>query len=745
MSFRMRRQLPLAALIILYLIVGVIYSFTTPIFEASDELWHYPVVKHIADGKGLPVQDPTIEAPWQQEGSQPPLYYAVAALATAWINTDNLPTLLWYNTQSSVGQPLAPGNKNLVVHTDLEAFPWQGAVLAVHLIRFLSLLLQAATVMMTYLLAQAIAPGRRSVALAAAAFVAFNPMFLFIAASVNNDNLVVPLATFILWRLVVVWRRDWPARWEVPVLGIALGLAALTKLSGLTLGVLAAAVLPGVAARRHAWRAWLGWGLTLAACVAAIAGWWYVRNWQLYGDPTGLNMMLEIAGRRPAGFGLRDLLAEFEGFRLSYWGVFGGFNIVAPRWVYWLYDALLAAALAGWAWRLARGWRRGERPDTGSILILITSVLLVGIALIRWTSQTYASQGRLLFPIIGAVAVLAVIGLAGWLPCRAQKIGLAALTTILAGLALVIPFAVIAPAYAKPPLLSADQAPADLRQVDIHHDGIARVIGYELPQETVRPGQRLPITVYWEVLTSTDRDVMVFVHLLGRGRQIVGQVDTYLGLGAYPFSLLKPGDVVKDTYHISVDPTATAPTLLRIEVGLFDRRDPTGAGFPAADASDRPTDRVITAARLLPATAPIFELEQPTSFDLGGQVKLVGHALSATRARPGATIILTLYWQPQARLAEEFQVFVHLDGPEGTTAAQGDKTPLDGDWPSSAWEPGLTFRDEYPIPLPPGMPAGAYDLRVGLYRLTDGWRLPVTGPDGPISDAAIVLGQVQVR
>ncbi|MGQ9839194.1 MAG: hypothetical protein ACUVR4_01420 [Anaerolineae bacterium] len=744
----MRSDLPLVVLLALFLVVGLICSLVTPVFEASDKLFHYPIVKHIADGKGLPVQDPAEATAWRQEGSQPSLYYALSALATRWINTDDLTQRLWYNPKANIGQPLEPGNKNLVVHTEQERFPWRGAVLAVHSIRFLSVLLQTTTVLLTCLLPQAVVPGRRALALAAAAFVAFNPMFLFIAGSVNNDNLIVPLATFVLWRLAVILCRGWPARWDIPILGVALGLAALTKLSGLALLPLAAAALTFIAIRRRAWLTWLGWGLTLAGCVTAIASWWYVRNWQLYGDPTGLNMMLEIAGRRPAGFDLRALLAEFEGFRLSYWGVFGGFNVIAANWVYRLYDGLMLAAAGGWAWRLIFGWRRWERLENGPILLLAAWILLVAGALIRWTGQTYASQGRLLFPAIGAVAVLAAIGLAGWLPQKAQTQGLAAVTlvlVVLVGLALAMPLAVIAPAYARPSLLHADQIPTDIRRMDLRLGGIVRVIGYELPQEVVRPGQRLPVTVYWEALAPTDCDPLVFVHLLGCGRQALGKVDTYPGLGAYPFALLRPGDVVKDTYLVPVDPVADAPTVLRVEVGLFDRYNPAGPGFPATDAAGTPGDRVIAAARLLPAVAPAYTVAQPTDFDLGGQVKLFSYALSTAHARSGQTFTLTLYWQPQARLAEDFQVFVHLVGADGATAAQGDKALLDGDWPSSVWEPGLTFRDEYPILLPTDMPAGSYDLRVGLYRLTDGWRLPVTGPTGPLPDAAMVLAQVQVQ
>ena len=84
-----KRHWGISLILALFVALGVIYSVVTPIFEASDELWHYPFVKHLADGNGLPVQDANADQPWRQEGSQPPLYYALSALATFWIDTDD--------------------------------------------------------------------------------------------------------------------------------------------------------------------------------------------------------------------------------------------------------------------------------------------------------------------------------------------------------------------------------------------------------------------------------------------------------------------------------------------------------------------------------------------------------------------------------------------------------------------------------------------------------------------------------
>ena len=254
----------------------------------------------------------------------------------------------------------------------------------------------------------------------------------------------------------------------------------------------------------------------------------------------------------------------------------------------------------------------------------------------------------------------------------------------------------------------------------------------------------MPVTVYWQLTEPTDRNLAVFVHLLGRGWDPVGQVNSYPGLGAYPLNLLQPGDVVRDTYQVPVVVTATAPSLLRVDVGLFDFADPERGGLSVRDAAGEEARAMLGAVRLLPY-ADVSDLPQTPRFDLGGQAALVGYDFPQNAVQPGDTLPITLFWQAQARMAEDYQVFVHLMGPDGRPVAQGDKSPLDGDWPTSAWEPGQTFEDAYQIQVPDDLAPGAYELRVGLYRLADFTRLPVQGPEGRVADSAIILGQAWVQ
>ncbi len=133
-----------------------------------------------------------------------------------------------------------------------------------------------------------------------------------------------------------------------------------------------------------------------------------------------------------------SLLAEFQGFRISFWGNFGGVNIIAPDWMYVLLDLFTLAGLVG----LAVGMWRRTLPRLLALPALW--LVLIMLSLVRWTWLTMASQGRLIFPAIAAVAILIVYGL------EQIRIRGALLAMVLFVFAALAPFVLIAPAYALP-------------------------------------------------------------------------------------------------------------------------------------------------------------------------------------------------------------------------------------------------------------------------------------------------------
>jgi hypothetical protein len=790
----------LIVLVAAFVVLATTYSITTPIFEAGDEIWHYPFVQHLSTGNGLPVQDPNVTTLWAQEGGQPPLYYAVSALATFWIDARDLRDRLWLNPEAKIGIPLVWGNKNLIVHTGAEDFPWRNTALAVHLIRLLSILFSAGTVALTYFTAFEIKKDRTLAAIATA-LVAFNPMFIFISASVNNDSLAVLLATLALWLLTRLVTRGATLR-QFAVLGVVLGLGALAKVSDLGLLVVAALVFAYLAlkeaakargdrtlrgfenlARSDGLRRVIAGSLLSAALVVVIAGWWYLRNWQLYGDPLAFNVWIPIARGRPTPATWTILVDEFQSFRISFWGNFGGVNIIAPDWVYTTLDALSIVAGLG----LVVGLVRRVLPR---LLLLPTVWLaLIMLTLIRWTFLTLASQGRLIFPAISAVGILMAYGLSQWrlpanilknheqlrsrwqsptfaphaplgpggrnepsgfvqssrtsagIPSRAGmlrdlqsplSLPFASLfmVVLLFAFSLLAPFSLIAPTYALPPRSADDEDIPNLTHI-VFGDG-AELVGYALPQKAVAPGQELALTLYWRALEPIDEDFSVYIDLFDSHGDIVGSWNAFPGGGLYPTRLWQPGQVIADSYRVPVALDARGPGVGRIEVGLF-RRLPLEK-LVARDPQGRKVTPNI--ARYKISSVSNIEIQNPVRFEFANQIALVGYSVENATGH----LNVRLYWRARQLMDEDYTVFVHLDDRRGHTVAQKDDQPQHKTYPTSFWDVGETVADDYELDVPDDVPAGDYQVVVGLYRAGDNTRLSVEG-----GGDSIVLATVPVR
>jgi len=118
-------------------------------------------------------------------------------------------------------------------------------------------------------------------ALVGAALLAFTPQFIFVSAAASNDNMVNALAALVIWQLVMLIfsppsAATRPRRFAI--LGVMLGIAALSKLSALGLIGLAGLTILGLAWQGRSWRVILDAILWVALPVALIAGWWFARN-----------------------------------------------------------------------------------------------------------------------------------------------------------------------------------------------------------------------------------------------------------------------------------------------------------------------------------------------------------------------------------------------------------------------------------------------------------------------------------
>jgi len=782
----------LTLILILFVVLGIIYAINTPPFEASDELWHYPMVRHLADGNALPVQvfDPTLAGPWKQEASQPPLYYYAGAALTFWIDTSDMAEVRPENPHVDNGLITEDGNINLIVHNP-QANPWQGTLLAVHLVRFMSILMSSVTVYLTFLIARSAMPERTEVALGAAAVNAFLPMFLFISGSVNNDNLAIMLASFSLFMMITIVTRyeksievnhaSYSRRFGVFILlGIIIGLALLTKEGTIGLLPLAwgtclvIAWLGQESDKRQGAREIVSWLLTILLRsigyfllvllpIILIAGWWYWRNMQLYGDWLGWNAFIAVLGERAHPASLFQLWGERRGFLMAFWGLFGGVNVPMPNWVYALFNSLLVVSVFGFilaatielrSWLLSRrgSWQNLQATINNIMRFIVehfavVSALLfssaVVIGLIRWATTTWSSQGRLVYTALSALCMLFAIGLIGWMPQRIARWAMSGIALYFFLVAVAAPFLWIKPAYDPDTYNLAQGANFEpvgavfsdkmrLNQAALELDGD------ESNALSIEPGDSFWVHLDWDVLAPMEENWSVFVHavdpVLGRP---VAQRDMYPGQGLEATSWLEPGSRLVNSYYIQLPETAVSPAELEIVTGLYNVQ--SGERLTTENNDDSATLGNIQ------VKAAEGAYPNPTQINFEDKLDLAGYTLNPRSAAPGETIELTLYWKPLQPLEMDYTFFAQVVDENTTRWASIDYEPPEG---TSSWISGEVLTVTLNLSLAQDTPADVYPLIIGIYtRDTEGDfnRLQILTPDGRLTDDFLELTQVRVE
>lgn len=105
---------------------------------------------------------------------------------------------------------------------------------------------------------------------------------------------------------------------------------------------------------------------------------------------------------------------------------------------------------------------------------------------------------------------------------------------------------------------------------------------------------------------------------------------------------------------------------------------------------------------------------------------------------------LTLYWESTTAPAEDYQIFVHVVGPDGSVVAQSDSAPLNGRYPTSQWRPGAIIGDHRVIEFEQSLTEGDYTVWVGMYRLPEIQRLPIQPADTRVENDRLRIHQFSI-
>jgi len=727
----------LVVLLTLFMGLGAAYALTTPTLEAPDEIYHYDYIRALVKTGRPPVLE---EGSGRGFGHHAPLYYAYGALVSFWVGEDDLQA--WSKRHNpffgyhfgEVGRD----NKNLYLHPAEDAFGESDTWLGVRVVRLASAMLGAITVWAIYRAGREVFPDRPEIALGAAGLSAFIPEFLFISGAINDDNGAALFGALALWSMVRMLRKGWTRR-RCVALGLALGMGWLSKLTIVALLPTAGLALALLAWRDGHWHKLLHYGLITFVVAGLLIGPWLIRQTVLYGDPTGTAREMSEWGMREEPVSLANVGPDLYWLRTSFWGRLGYNQIPLSSWIYTLLDGVTLLSALGLIRLLVTRLTSSTEPWRSQLshllstargsqfAVLTSSVLLVlGPMVVRRFLRPMPNFGRYLFPVLPSIALLMTTGLSTWVS-RNLEAYLAVFVT-LAMLALGVSGLVcfLRPAYASPQILDDAEKLAPTHRVDHTYlengKPLARMIGYDLDQEVVKPQETLGVKLYWEVLGQTDSEYTLFVQVFGREGAKVGQRDTYPGLGHYPTSFWEEGQRIVDTVPVPIASDAAAPSRLRLDVGLYQRGN--GRLSVVDGKNSKIDDATIGWLKLASPTDPAPPTVR-TDYRLGEVARLIGYDLERL---PGQ-IRLKLHWSCQAPTEEDYVVFVHMLDEDGDLLVQADGPPVGGDYPTSLWEAGETIVDRHVLQVT-NAPPGSYALQVGLYLLDTGERLTVRNAAG---------------
>jgi hypothetical protein len=383
----------------------------------------------------------------------------------------------------------------------------------------------------------------------------------------------------------------------------------------------------------------------------------------------------------------------------------------------------------------AQGWAEAMGTDWLGLAFVVFWVVSVLAALLFYRLIVEAFQGRLVFGATGGIAILFALGWSALLPRRAAPVVAVGLSLTLAIPTALIPWTVLKPAYARPPIVDPSQAHPD-HPLSVRFGDEIHLLGVDVSPSgsDVHPGEDLGVTVYLQGLRPMQRNYTLFLKVLDAKGQAIATVDSYPGRGELPTTFWQPGKVVVDRYRVHVVASAPVPNVDRLILGFYWR--PTMENLRVFDDHGTPVGGAALLETIV-VRSPPDPSRARGGVVFGRSISLVDYDLDTATLRPGEAVTGYLLYGDLAPMRRDYTIFVHVVGPKGLIA-QDDSQPNRGEFPTAVWRPGDLIRHHFHVPLAAHTPPGEYQVLTGWYDLQTGQRLTTHEGD------AIRIGTVRV-
>ncbi|MEW6089016.1 MAG: hypothetical protein AB1498_12010 [bacterium] len=383
----------LTLILLLYFVLAINYALNVPIFEAPDEPDHFAHIKYLVNNKRLPFLNvKTADEP--ATAIHPPLYYFLSAIIYAPFQVFDHPVEVIPNEKFSLKSrnKFFHGEEKIINHIPF------------YIIRLFSIMLGMGTIIFGWKIAAEFFRENHYLVNLSAALIAFIPQFVYVSSVINSDNLANFISTIAFWILIKVAQKEYNRKIYVVFLGILTGLAAITKFTVLFLIPFSVIVFYIIKNNK---KEFYGNVIIIFVLVIVVSGWYYLRNYLIYGFALGGNFVIK-----------RSIFSSYfikpfaNIMLLSFFGLFGWMSILMGKLVYCFYILFYGFGFFTSLGFIFKNSSLTEKHPDMKVLnwILFLSIILSLASNIRYNMNSDDYQGRHMLPIIAPFAVLTVQG-----------------------------------------------------------------------------------------------------------------------------------------------------------------------------------------------------------------------------------------------------------------------------------------------------------------------------------------------
>lgn len=299
-------------------------------------------------------------------------------------------------------------------------------------------------------------------------------------------------------------------------------------------------------------------------------------------------------------------------------------------------------------------------------------------------------------------------------------------------------FVAVAHYLTSPPLVA--EAPAAASDAKFNFGNELLLLGYSGMPTSIEPGQRLHLTLYWQVLTSPTEDYSLSLVLVGPDGATWSQTDIVPFNGFYPMSQWHPDTIVAQPLAISA-PYACPRGHYEWQMVVYSPL--TWSRLQVLDGPGGPSSTTVAIAAVelppTPATpTPPLSVQHPIHRLFGGRIALLGYDLPQLTYRAGQAIHLDLYWQSFVGSTAEYRVVLRLTDQAGRVLAQSGSVLPEA-------PPTSLVRAQYDLPVPGAASGHRCSLTIEVRATTtDRTLAPVYGL-GHSQRTPLTLGDVLIH